>query len=138
MHVLYFCICTSSAQLSRFHMERHSRNTLIIIIIIITYSVTVAGNLSSSTSSERSGRLASGPARATFIWLYSVWIWVRCCTPTVLLCLLVGCSTSQQNAKQISGMHACCHSQNNVIAIKSLSLLLLTIMMTFEGALLDI
>ena len=33
--VLYFCICTYSAQLSMFHMERRSRNTLIIIIIII-------------------------------------------------------------------------------------------------------
>ena len=32
---LYFCICTCSAQFSMFHMERHSRNTLIIIIIII-------------------------------------------------------------------------------------------------------
>ena len=33
--VLYFCICTCSAQLSMFHMERRSRNTLIIIIINI-------------------------------------------------------------------------------------------------------
>ena len=33
--VSYFCICTCSAQLSMFHMKRHSRNTLIIIIIII-------------------------------------------------------------------------------------------------------
>ena len=33
--VLYFCICTCSAQLSMFHMERLSRHTLIIIIIII-------------------------------------------------------------------------------------------------------
>ena len=32
--VLYFCICTCSAQLSMFHMERRSRNTLIIIIVI--------------------------------------------------------------------------------------------------------
>ena len=32
MHV--FCICTCSAQLRVFHMERRSRNTLIIIIII--------------------------------------------------------------------------------------------------------
>ena len=31
--VLYFSICTCSAQLSMFHMERHSRKTLIIIII---------------------------------------------------------------------------------------------------------
>ena len=31
MHV--FCICTCSAQLSMFHKERRSRNTLIIIII---------------------------------------------------------------------------------------------------------
>ena len=30
--VLYFCICTCSAQLSMFDMERRSRNTLIIII----------------------------------------------------------------------------------------------------------
>ena len=29
--VLYFCICICSAQLSMFHMERRSRNTLIII-----------------------------------------------------------------------------------------------------------
>ena len=30
--VLYFCNCTCSAQLSMFHMERRSRNMLIIII----------------------------------------------------------------------------------------------------------
>ena len=30
--VLYFCICTCSVQLSMFHMERGSRNTIIIII----------------------------------------------------------------------------------------------------------
>ena len=29
--VLHFCICTCSAQLSMFHMERRSRNMLIII-----------------------------------------------------------------------------------------------------------
>ena len=29
-----FSICTCSAQLSMFHMEKHSRNTLIITIII--------------------------------------------------------------------------------------------------------
>ena len=33
--VSYCCICTCSAQLSMFHMDRRSRNTLIIIIIII-------------------------------------------------------------------------------------------------------
>ena len=33
--VLYFCIWDCSAQLSMFHMERRSRNTLNIIIIII-------------------------------------------------------------------------------------------------------
>ena len=33
--VLYFCICTCSAKLSMFHMERRSKNALIIIIIII-------------------------------------------------------------------------------------------------------
>ena len=33
--ILYFWICTCSVQLSMFHMERCSRNTLIIIIVII-------------------------------------------------------------------------------------------------------
>ena len=33
--VLYFCICTCSAQLSMCHMERRSRNKLFIIITII-------------------------------------------------------------------------------------------------------
>ena len=32
--VLHFCICICSAQLSIFHMEKRSRNMLIIIIII--------------------------------------------------------------------------------------------------------
>ena len=31
--VLYFCICTCSAQLSMFHMERHYRNMLIITTV---------------------------------------------------------------------------------------------------------
>ena len=31
--VWYFCICPCSAQMSMFHMERRSRNTLIIINI---------------------------------------------------------------------------------------------------------
>ena len=44
----YFCICTCSAQLSMFHMERRSRNTLIIISVnptteVVTYSVFVDG-----------------------------------------------------------------------------------------------
>ena len=30
--VLYFCICTCSAQMSKFQVKRRSRNTLIIII----------------------------------------------------------------------------------------------------------
>ena len=35
--VLYFCIWTCSAQLSMFHIERCSRNTLIIIIITVEF-----------------------------------------------------------------------------------------------------
>ena len=35
MHVLYFCICTCSAHLSRFHMQRRSRNVLIITILLL-------------------------------------------------------------------------------------------------------
>ena len=34
--VFYFCICTCSAQLSMFHMEKRSRNTLIIILLLLT------------------------------------------------------------------------------------------------------
>ena len=37
--LFYFCICTCSAQLSMFHMEKRSRNTLIIIIIITNVMV---------------------------------------------------------------------------------------------------
>ena len=40
--VLYFCIRPCSAQLSMFHMERCSRNTLIIIIIIKKNNTSVA------------------------------------------------------------------------------------------------
>ena len=36
--VFYFCICTCSAQLSMFHVEKRSRNMLIIIIINIISS----------------------------------------------------------------------------------------------------
>ena len=34
-YVLSFCICTCTAQLSMFHMERCSRKTLIIIILVL-------------------------------------------------------------------------------------------------------
>ena len=37
--VSYFCICTCPAHLSMFHVEKHSRNTLIIIIIIIIITI---------------------------------------------------------------------------------------------------
>ena len=33
--VLYLYICTSSAQLSMFHMERRSRNSLIITVVVV-------------------------------------------------------------------------------------------------------
>ena len=39
--VLYFCICPCSAQLSMFHMERRSRNTLIITISQACYIVEI-------------------------------------------------------------------------------------------------
>ena len=56
--VLYFCICTCSEQLSMFHMERCSKNMLIIIIIIISFqhhlSKTLHGVRSGSRSSATS------------------------------------------------------------------------------------
>ena len=39
--VLYFCICTCSAQLSMFHMERRSRSTVIIIIIVVVIIIII-------------------------------------------------------------------------------------------------
>ena len=43
--VLYFCICTCSVQLSMFHMERCSRNTLTIIIIITIIIINCKNNV---------------------------------------------------------------------------------------------
>ena len=42
--VLYFCIYTCSAQLSMFHMERRSRNTLILVSIILIISTFIQGH----------------------------------------------------------------------------------------------
>ena len=39
--VWYFRICTCSAQLSMFHMERRSKNTLIVVIAIEIVTVLV-------------------------------------------------------------------------------------------------
>ena len=43
---VYSCICSCSAQLSMFHMERHSRNfyTLIIIIIVVVVVFVIINN----------------------------------------------------------------------------------------------
>ena len=57
--VLYFCICTCSAQLSMFHVERRSRYALIIItIIIIEFPVLrdAASWVRSSSEQNFSGR----------------------------------------------------------------------------------
>ena len=40
--VLYFCICTCSAQLSMFHMDRRPRNTLIFFFFFLIVVVVVA------------------------------------------------------------------------------------------------
>ena len=37
----FFDVCTCSAQLSMFHMERHSRKTIITIIVTLTMMITV-------------------------------------------------------------------------------------------------
>ena len=43
--VLYFCICTCSAQLIMFHMERRSKNRLIIIIIKVIWLLHIMVNI---------------------------------------------------------------------------------------------
>ena len=45
--VLYFCICTCSVQLNMFHLERCSRNTLIIIMIIIIINSLITKSIGS-------------------------------------------------------------------------------------------
>ena len=49
--VVYFCIYTCSAQLRMFHMERRSRNTLIIIISDQSLTLTAAVEQLSSQGS---------------------------------------------------------------------------------------
>ena len=34
--IFYFCICTCSGQLSMFHMEKRSRNTLLLLFILLS------------------------------------------------------------------------------------------------------
>ena len=46
---LYFGICTHSVQLSMFHVERHSRNTIIIIIISQEFIFTVTVQAAADT-----------------------------------------------------------------------------------------
>ena len=48
--VLYFCICTCSAQLSMFHMKGRSRNALIIIIIIVVVITTTTAAAAATTT----------------------------------------------------------------------------------------
>ena len=57
MHVLYFCICTCSAQLNMFHMGRHSRNMLIAIIIYYVGQQYVRLNL--QTADHKTANTAS-------------------------------------------------------------------------------
>ena len=57
--VLHFCICTYSAQLSTFHMERRSRNTLIIIIIFMFVCLFVGCLTSQQQASVSQGRICS-------------------------------------------------------------------------------
>ena len=68
--VLYFCIYTCSAQLSMFHIERHSRNTLIIIINKYYYKHSSLPALWSATKAMwvKVGRAVS---KVTLTWGFS-------------------------------------------------------------------
>ena len=74
--VLYFCLCTCSAQLSTFHMERRSRNMLITIIIITTVTIIL------SITSNRHWWLSlvyitvtfTGLHHCDFHWFTSLWL----------------------------------------------------------------
>ena len=94
MHVLcfsYFFICTCSAQLSMFHMERRSRNTLIVIIIINVVRPRARGYIKDI---EHAGKVLRS-------------------------CLFVCCLTSQQHASVSQGRICsdnctCCHTETEV------------------------
>ena len=58
--ILHFCICTCSAQLSMFHVERRSRNTLIIFIII---KMQVIEPMMEKDSVNKAQRTAEGQSR---------------------------------------------------------------------------
>ena len=53
--VSYFCICTCSAQLNTFHMERRSRNTLIVIIMCTWQQRQSEGRLPGVPDCDRGG-----------------------------------------------------------------------------------
>ena len=68
--VLYFCICTCSAQLSMFHMESRSRNTLIIIIInMSTLKVVDLGSIPPFTMDLFPGRTIPVTSTLVLKWL---------------------------------------------------------------------
>ena len=71
---LYFCICNCSAQLSTFHMERRSINTLIIIIIIIIASSSCSSDGNSSLLDE-GGRTSKVPQATVELAGYGSVVW---------------------------------------------------------------
>ena len=63
--VLYFCTCTFSMQLSMSHMERHSRNTIIIIIFQTPHRPYRAVPLQYGQSDNRTSTAVLPHVRAT-------------------------------------------------------------------------
>ena len=60
--ILDFCICTCSAQLSMFHMERNSRNTISINIIILPIKKLFASNKTILLKKRHGGKCPTDPS----------------------------------------------------------------------------
>ena len=121
--VLYFCICTCSVQLSMFHMERCSRNMLIVIVIIIIivtmHTLIITSQLihcdylvSSSSLRNISNKRCCFTSSSLFIQSKNI--------------LIVGSLMSQQHASVSQGRicsdkFTCCHTEIEVADIFSIS-----------------
>ena len=78
--VLCFCICTCSAKLSVFHVERRSKNTLMIITIIIIIVIVIIINCFKKCTQSRGLRMA-----VVVGWLLNVPATCECISGTDLL-----------------------------------------------------
>ena len=92
---LYFGICTHSAQLSMFHAERRSRNTIIIIILIISqeFIFTVTVQAAADTHCMiLCNSLEHENMFITYHFFFSSCYYTFCCITNIILLLMISIS----------------------------------------------